>query len=105
MTGCHAGCSPKKRNTQYTTHPTGPHTLAGVLSRPSSAESSEDGFKLFCSQTYQRQSSQETDPGEEEKTSDQSEDEEGYQRVSFAGDAGEERDNLVMCLNTQPVPA
>jgi hypothetical protein len=59
--------------------------LAGSLSRPSSAESSEDGFKLFCSQTYQRQSSQETDPGDGEKTGSE-EDEE--QRFSWNGEAG-----------------
>lgn len=66
------------------THTDEAHLLASTLSRPSSAESSEDGFKLFCSQTYQRQSSPVTDPGSN-APEDSEEDEEQHLSWSARG--------------------
>mmetsp|Transcript_12373 Transcript_12373/g.33763 ORF Transcript_12373/g.33763 Transcript_12373/m.33763 type:complete len:527 (+) Transcript_12373:110-1690(+) len=63
----------------------GSPVLEGTLSRPSSADSCADDFKLFCSQTYQRQSPQQPEDPSMSRT-DSAEDEE--QHLSWSGFAG-----------------
>eukprot|EP00983_Pelagomonas_calceolata_P070573 1150842-Pelagomonas_calceolata.AAC.6 len=66
-------------------HVCGSPVLEGTLSRPSSADSCADDFKLFCSQTYQRQSPQQPEDPSMSRT-DSAEDEE--QHLSWSGFAG-----------------
>ncbi|KAF5833918.1 hypothetical protein DUNSADRAFT_9578 [Dunaliella salina] len=64
---------------------TGSPMLEGALSRPSSADSCADDFKLFCSQTYERQSPQQPEDVSMSRT-DSADDEE--QHLSWSGFAG-----------------